>query len=442
MKNSYKVIFIGAGVSNLAAANRLLDYSINDFILIEQGNALNNRKCPTEDVESCIMCQDGCSTLEGVGGANALHGNKLCYFPASNGILNSFDNNEIDLATNFLNDLAFPYFDKSFITNEVKHNNKKYYSSDVLNKKNFALLIDKLTQPLNNKIITKTKVVEIEKESEGFCVQTANGQTFFCETLILGTGRSSYNFIPNQLKKLNVDYDYQIQDIGIRIEAHKDCFTEDYYYQVDPKFKYNWEGLGSARTFCAHNQGRVVPVNFGNSFFADGAFENEFGSQNNIALMVRGLHPLSIEELENWCKAINIQSKNNLLLGSIKLNQSEGEIINQILDLVNIFPTKSHKTLLENLLSEIFSGKHKLLKIENNFNSILNIYGPAIDRQWAVPAVDKNFQIKNIENLFVLGDAIGQSRGFIQAMFSGAIWADRLFKVITSQKMTACLNLV
>jgi uncharacterized FAD-dependent dehydrogenase len=442
MKNRYKIIFIGAGVSNLAAANRLLDYSIDDFILIEQGNLLNIRKCPAEDSGSCIMCQDGCSTLEGVGGANALHGNKLCYFPASDGILNSFSKIEIDLVINFLNDFVSPYFDKSFITKEINYNDRKYYTSDVFNKRDFALLIEKLTEALNNKIINRTRVVEIEKTSEGFCVQTAKGHKYFCDTLVMGTGRSSYNFLPNQLKKLNVEYDYQIQDIGIRIEAHKDCFTEDYYYQVDPKFKYNWEGLGSGRTFCAHNQGKVVPVKFGNSFFADGAFDKDFGSLNNIALMVRGLQPLSIEELENWSYTVNKQSKNNLLLGSIELNQSESEFIKQILDLIKIFPTESHKSLMENLLLKTFLGKQKLLKIGNNFNSILNIYGPAIDRQWIVPAVDNNFQIKNLQNLYVLGDAIGQSRGFIQAMFSGAIWADRLFKVSTSQKMTECLNLV
>jgi uncharacterized FAD-dependent dehydrogenase len=442
MINRYKIIFIGAGVSNLAASNRLLNYSINDFILIEQGNLLNNRKCIGEDSKSCKKCQDGCATLEGVGGANALNGNKLCYFPASDGLLNSFSKVEIDLAINFLNDLVSPYFDKSLIANKMNYNDRKYYNSDVFNKKDFALLIEKLAGALNNKIITGTKVVEIENTSEGFCITTAKGHKYFCETLVMGTGRSSYSFLPNQLKKLNVEYDYQIQDIGIRIEAHKDCFTEDYYYQVDPKFKYNWEGLGSGRTFCAHNQGKVVPVKFGNSFFADGAYDKDFGNLNNIALMVRGLQPLAIDDLENWCSRINTNSDNNLLLGSIELNQSESEIIKQILNLIKIFPTKSHKSLMENLLLKSFSGKHKLIKTKKNFNSILNIYGPAIDRQWVVPAIDNNFQIKNLQSLYVLGDTIGQSRGFIQAMFSGAIWADRFFKVNISRKMEACLNLV
>ena len=80
----HKIIFIGAGVSNLIAANRLLDYSINDFIILEKGKLLNNRKCIAEKKMTCAFCNNGCQTIEGVGGANAIHGNKLCYFPASN----------------------------------------------------------------------------------------------------------------------------------------------------------------------------------------------------------------------------------------------------------------------------------------------------------------------------------------------------------------------
>ncbi|HPX75677.1 MAG TPA: hypothetical protein PLW77_03750 [Bacteroidales bacterium] len=451
MENRHKIIFVGAGVSNLAAANRLLDYSINDFIIIEQGNFLNQRNCPGENSNTCKRCQNGCSTLEGVGGSNALHGNKLCYFPASDGILNYFSNNEIDSAINFLDDLLFPFFDKSLITQKVNYIDKKHYTSDVFNKKDFASLIERLTRVLKNKIITRTKVVKIEKKPEEFCIHTSKGHKCFCEILVMGTGRASYKFLPNQLKQLNVEYYSQIQDIGIRIETHKDCFTKDYYYQVDPKYKYSWDGLGSGRTFCAHNQGKVVPVKFGNSFFADGAFDRDFGNFNNIALMVRGLQPLSTDDLENWCSAINAGSDNNLLLGSVELNKPENEIIKQILNLIKTFPTNSHKLLMEKLLLKVFTGKNKLIEAGNNLNSTLNIYGPAIDRQWVVPAIDDNFQVRNLQNLYLVGDAIGQSRGFIQAMFSGAIWADRFVKVRTLQKMEVrvrtlrkkeeCLNL-
>jgi uncharacterized FAD-dependent dehydrogenase len=442
MENKYKIIFVGAGVSNLVAANRLLDYSINDFIIIEQGNQLDDRKCEGEKLYSCKKCSQGCSTLEGVGGANALHGNKMCYFPASDKISKSFSSNEINCALSFIQKLAFPYFDLCYNSKNKELTNKKYYNSDVLNKQHFNNLIKQLTDSLRNKIRTNTEVNEIIQTSTGYKIKTILGHEFLCEKLVIGTGRSSYRFLKSQFDNLGIEYNSQTQDIGIRIEAHKDCFSEDYYYQVDPKFKYNWSNIGSGRTFCAHNQGKVVPVRFGDSFFADGAFGAKFGKNNNIALMVRTPIPLMNEELESWCSEINKRSNNKLILGEIMLNQSNEKIVSEILKIIPLFPTESHKKLMVNLLNELFLGSNKILHENRVRNAKLKIYGPAIDRQWVTPSLAEDFSVGKNKNLYIVGDAIGKSRGFVQAMFSGAIWADRLNNNKFSKTKVEWLNLV
>jgi hypothetical protein len=442
MENKYKIIFIGAGVSNLVAANRLLDDSIDDFIIIEQGNHLDDRKCEGEKVFTCKKCSHGCSTLEGVGGANALHGNKLCYFPASEEISKSFTSIEINCALNFIQKLAYPYFDKCFNSKNQEKANKKYYNSDVLNKQHFKKLIEQLTFKVRNNIRTNTQVTGIIRTNQGYSIKTKLGKEFLCEKLVIGTGRSSYSFLKSQLDNLGIEYSYQTQDIGIRIEAHKDCFSKNYYYQVDPKFKFKWPNLGSGRTFCAHNQGKIVPVRYGNSFFADGAFGNKFGNYNNIALMVRTNIPLMDDEIESWCLEINKYSNNNLRLGKISLNQSNKNLISEIMNLIPTFPTESHKNLMFKLLNELFFGNNKILKENKNNNTMLTVYGPAIDRQWVTPLLTDNFSVGTKNNLFILGDAIGKSRGFVQAMFSGAIWADRLNNNKFSQTKVEWLNLV
>jgi uncharacterized FAD-dependent dehydrogenase len=443
MENKHKIIFIGAGVANLVAANRLLDYSIKDFIIIEQGESIENRYCDGEELFSCKKCQKGCSTLEGVGGANANHGNKLCYFPASDKITESFSQKEIDIALKFLSDIASPYFDICFNSKKNQlQKNRKYYNSDVLNKDDFKNFIITLSKRLKNKILTNTKVVDIEQNQSGFEIITNEGDSFNCDKLILGTGRSSYKFIKNQLDKLGIKYHYQTQDIGIRIEALKESFTNDYYYQIDPKFKFEWQNLGSARTFCAHNQGKVVPVNFGKSFFADGAFDKTFGTSNNIALMVRTQKPLTDEEIEEWCKEINVYANNSLVLGKVNLSQDSSKLVSDILALIPKFPTPNHKKLMNFLLQEIINGDSPILKKGLKQPTYLTIYAPAIDRQWVVPQLTYDFSTKSSKNLYILGDAAGKSRGFIQAMFSGAIWADRLNYFTNSQTKVEWLNLV
>lgn len=443
MENKYKIIFIGAGVANLVAANRLLDYSIADFIIIEQGDIIDNRKCTGEKLLSCKKCIDGCSTLEGVGGANANNGNKLCYFPASSKISESFSLHEINTALKFLNNIAAPYFDICFNSNLTEQqSSKKYYNSDVLSQGDFKNFIKKLTLRVQNKIIINTQVSDIDKINSSFEVKTTKGINFHCDKLVLGTGRSSYKFIKTQFERLSVKYSNQAQDIGIRIEAPKDSFTKEYYYQVDPKFKFEWTELGTARTFCAHNQGKVVPVRLGNAFFVDGAFGNSFGSNNNIALMVRTPEPLNDYEIEFWCQEINKYANDSLLIGKISLNQTSSKIIDNILSLIPSFPTKQHRQLMENLLFKLFNGEHKILNTEKDNQTFLTIYAPAIDRQWVAPKLNVDFSAESNNNLYILGDAIGKSRGFVQAMFSGAIWVDRLNFYKTLETEVKWSNLV
>lgn len=438
-----KIIFIGAGVSNLVAANRLIDYSINDFLILEKGDKLEKRKCISEKIMSCNKCTHGCSTLEGVGGANALHGNKLCYFPASNHITKSFSEKEINSALRFLNETASPFFDLDFHLCQEENSCQKKYNSDVLNEEHFKEMVNKLTSRLKDKIITNCDAISYKPYNRGYLIKTLKNDEYLCNHLVLGTGRSSYKTLKNQFDELGIEYKIQAQDIGIRIEAHKDNFSKDYYYQVDPKFKFSWKGLGEGRTFCAHNQGKVVPVRIGNSFFADGAFGEKFGFSNNIALMVRGEIPLSIDNLENWCYSVNSSKNNQLILGELNLNQDKFDLIYQIINLLPTFPSETHKELLHRLLKELFLGKKKIFKDNLLPNSKLTIYGPAVDRQWVAPVLNDDFSTRKFNNLFILGDAAGLSRGFVQAMFSGAIWADRLFYNSNNSKTKVeWLNLV
>ncbi len=441
----YNIIFIGAGVSNLMAANRLLDYSINDFIILEKGKSLKNRKCIAEKELTCAFCKNGCQTIEGVGGSNAIHGNKLCYFPASNHVTKFLNKKEKNSILNYINDLLFPYFDVSFNSDEPESitNFKKNYKSDVLSSIHFLQMVEKLTNNISNKLITNSNVIKIEKVTNGFLIETDLKNKYYCEKLVLGTGRTSHKQLMELFDKLNVKYNLQKQDIGIRIETHKDNFSKEYYYQVDPKFKFNWTELGEGRTFCAHNQGYVVPVRFGNSFFADGAFGNSFGEKNNIALMVRTNTPLQNNKIENWCYELNKFSNNKLVLGEIDLKIKGQNLVNQILKLIPTFPTFEHKELFIKLLEKLFIYGPKILKDNTKNNSKLIIYGPAIDRYWVSPVLNNNFSTKKHKNLFVIGDVAGVSRGFVQAMFSGVYWADKLFaENITIKRRERWLDLV
>ena len=99
MRNS-KVIFIGAGVGNLLAANYLLRHGVKDFVILEKGKDLKQRSCPCSEKYHCQNCSI-CSVTDGVGGANALNGNKICHFPASSGVVDFVGEDMVKPALNF-----------------------------------------------------------------------------------------------------------------------------------------------------------------------------------------------------------------------------------------------------------------------------------------------------------------------------------------------------
>lgn len=425
-------IFLGAGTAALAAGNRMLESGDKGFLILEKGNSLDKRFCPGAKEYTCKFCKRGCYMVEGVGGANALYGNKICYFPASERILEDCTLDEKDIALKYLNSFQ-PYIDSGNIQEtENKIGPYKEYTSDVLDQNEYRLLINALSKKLveNELILANTNIIKISKKKNGkFSLLSQDGAVFICSKLILATGRSSHLFLKDLFDSLSIEYSFLNQDIGIRIETSKENFSKNYYYQVDPKIKFDFGDLGSGRTFCAHNQGLVVPIQFGNSFFADGAFSDKFSDNNNIALMVRTKNPLDNTLLEKWCGTINQYTQNSLILNKIDLfNKPTQQLVNEIFSSLPIYPSETHKMLMRNLLVNLFSNEEFKILNSHLLGQTLTIYGPAIDRYWVAPVLDRNFASTTVRNCYVIGDAIGKSRGIFQAMFSGVLWANRYLK--------------
>ena len=433
MTTKISTIIIGAGSGALAAANYLNDNGFSDFLILEKGNSLRKRTCPGVNEKTCKFCSESCFITEGVGGANALFGNKICYFPASSDNLSVYcDKVSQTVVESYLNKFK-PFIDSNnCIEKKVSSVHKKDYFSDVLSRTEYGKFIEKLSSNLllNQKIKHNTEVVFIEKRGNEFLLTDKNQKSYSCKNLILAGGRSSHTFLAKTADELGIKYSFLTQDVGFRIESNNENFSPLYYYQVDPKFKMSLDGIGSARTFCAHNQGLVVPVQFGRSFFADGAFGTEFSKKNNVAFMARIDKELSNYELERWCAEINKLASMSLILGEVDLQESnKEELINRIFSVVPFYPTPEHGHLMYSFIEKLLTDENYRIFNNSIANPELRIYGPSIDRYWIQPQVDDNFQSTSTDNCFIIGDALGLSRGIFQAMYSGVLWAHKFIRL-------------
>src|SRR5258708_5355239 len=104
----FPYIIVGAGFAGLSAARHLLDSGLSDFLVVEEGDTVKRRICPGSNAATCVDCRHGCDVTAGIGGANALHGNKLCYFPASSGIIANRPTAEIERALAAVNRFLDP----------------------------------------------------------------------------------------------------------------------------------------------------------------------------------------------------------------------------------------------------------------------------------------------------------------------------------------------
>jgi hypothetical protein len=139
--------------------------------------------------------------------------------------------------------------------------------------------------------------------------------------------------------------------------------------------------------------------------------------------MVRSYSVMPVDVLERWCAAVNASSRGGLLLGQVSLDTTNAQALAEgILRLIPTWPTEGHRTMMAELLMLTLGGRFQLLRRCKGESANVTVYGPAIDRYW--PRVRLGQGLKtDVPGVFVLGDAAGVSRGFVQAMVSGAAWA-------------------
>lgn len=424
MKQPLKFLFIGSGPANLAAASVLHFNNENSFVLLEQGKPLNQRGCPGIKNKTCISCAGtNCPVIEGVGGASANYGNKLCYFPASSQIERYFNEDHINKGRHFLHSLLLPYIDDHYHQADLQYTGQKHYIADVLPKRQYQEMLLKMIIPLVDEGLLRAnnEVKQVSYNKAGlFTVITTTGEEIACENLVIGGGRSSYEFNKITFDSLGVEYENPQQDVGFRIEAPSSSFAKWFFYQADPKFKFETKGIGSSRTFCGCHGGMVVPVKFGKGFYADGVFGSKITNRTNIALMARVNQPLDNVKLSNWCSQLNASQGGSLHFCNLR-SLSSKEIVKDLRSRVHTWPTEDHRMLIEDLINLLFHETNSIL-LSHIEPTEVSLLGPAIDRYWPIPKLQQDLQT-NIPGLFVLGDAAGVSRGIIQALVSGASWA-------------------
>ncbi len=310
MKKEYKdkIVIIGAGVSGINAATKLVDngYPGELITIIDKGKDPYNRK--HEEV------------MEGMLGAGGWSDGKLTYHTAIGGQLSKYcgEDKAMELMDQVISNFrrfhpkpeviecSHPIEEPEFI--------KPYFGlrlfpvyhigSDYLHEigKNWYNYLDKK----GIRFCWETEVIEVDFKDKSIRVIDIDKdfarQRY--DKLIVGTGKSGIDFSSKLLKEYNTETEPKSVQIGVRFEAPQKYFQKLIDISYDFKLYQKFDNV-SLRSFCTNNNAAFVAVEetYGNISYNGHALKDEKYRNNmtnfGILMEIKG-----IENPFEWCREV------------------------------------------------------------------------------------------------------------------------------------------
>jgi uncharacterized FAD-dependent dehydrogenase len=446
MRKRYQVAIVGAGPSAIFAALTLSKVGMEDMAIFERGKDIHERKRGR-----------GMELLCGWGGAGAFSDGKLTLSPKVGGFLGDFilqvelmnllrKADEIYLSFGAPKEVFGRSSDKTealyqeaklagleFIPMEIRH----------LGTENCVPLLKNIRDALEKKadIFFNTSVKEILVDNgKAMGVLLENGIQVNAEYVICGPGRVGAEWIKNEVQRLKISSVPSPVDIGVRVEAPASILKKLTDIAYEAKFIYYSKTFDDkVRTFCMNPFGEVVTETIDEIVTVNGhSYADKRTENTNFAILVSSTFtepfndPIGygkyIARLANLLgNGVIIQRLGDLLDG----RRSTPDRINRCItqptlisaapgDLSFVFPYRHLKSIIEMLeaLDRITPGifsRHTLLYgVEVKFYTNRVKISPVLET--------------DIQNLFLIGDGAGITRGLMQASISGILAANEILK--------------
>lgn len=452
MRKRYQVAIVGAGPSAIFAALTLSKVGMEDMAIFERGKDIHERKRGR-----------GMELLCGWGGAGAFSDGKLTLSPKVGGFLGDFilqvelmnllrKADEIYLSFGAPREVFGRSSDKTealyqeaklagleFIPMEIRHLGTEYC----------VPLLKNIRDALEKKadIFFNTSVKEILVDNgKAMGVLLENGTQVNAEYVICGPGRVGAEWIKNEVQRLKIPSVPSPVDIGVRVEAPASILKKLTDVAYEAKFIYYSKTFDDkVRTFCMNPFGEVVTETIDEIVTVNGhSYADKRTENTNFAILVSSTFtepfndPIGygkyIARLANLLgNGVIIQRLGDLLDG----RRSTPDRINRCItqptlisaapgDLSFVFPYRHLKSIIEMLeaLDRITPGifsRHTLLYgVEVKFYTNRVKISPVLEA--------------DIQNLFLIGDGAGITRGLMQASISGILAGNEILKRLGKER--------
>jgi uncharacterized FAD-dependent dehydrogenase len=435
----YNVIIIGAGPAGIFAALTLADLGIKSVLLVEQGRDLAIRKPHDPEDRLC-----------GWGGAGAYSDGKLTLSTEIGGVLKEYLRegdlyrllNETDAiyeahgAPNRifgehspqLEDLAdrARMSDLELIPSRIRH----------IGTENCRTVLGRFRESLDKRIEILTEVQAQKIQSEKGQVRgvlLSDGRTISCQFAIAAPGRSGASWLKDQAESLGLSVMATSVDIGVRVELPSPILKNITDTSYESKLiHYSKTFDEKVRTFCMNPYGEVVTEANGDIITVNGhSYANKKSENTNFAILVSSAFTEPFDDPIAYGRYIARLA--NLLGGGVIVQRLGDLLAGRRSTRDRIARCLTRPTLYDATpgdLSFVFPYRH-LLSIIEMLQALEKLAPGVYSRHTLLYGVEVKFysnRIKisdemetDINNLFVIGDGAGVSRGLLQASASGIL---------------------
>lgn len=414
-----KVAIIGAGISGLIAAYSIAKKAEAQVIIIEKGKCYEER-----------MLGNATELVCGEGGAGTVYGGKMCFPPASSGVWErtGFRVEEFDFfckscLTPFIHNKKLP---ENFDTLFSKKSNffQKNYESIFLKKSEMNQFVLKLLSEVKKcgvNIFTSCEFINYEKTKEGFVIKYKRDEVELIEErvdyIVFASGRLSSERIKKWVGRQS-SVIQQNPDLGIRFSVdykNSGIFKEK---GKDIKLKAKLGEIG-VRTFCVCSGGSNAVVNLNGIRYYDGHFEDKLTEQVNLGVLARSPYIHGYEGAALYCTYLKKYMNSDLSLKDFV--KYSGRLVKDM-------------NLFDDILEAISYFIHMMQEaqvLDENLDKY-PVWLPSVDKLNPIVRTNQYFETE-FENVYVIGDAVGISRGFIQSMWSAYCAGNRIVEKLGGQ---------
>ena len=457
------VVIVGAGPAGIFTALELIRKGSRASILIvEKGQAVENRRCPKQQTKKCVNCKPSCAITTGFSGAGAFSDGKLSLSCEVGGDLPTLIGADLAQETiHYADGIYLEFGADAHVegvgnTEAVKEIRKRAISAGLRlvdcpirhmgteKAQGIYLAIERYLQEHGVELLFGFECTNLLLEG-AVCrgVSVTNGSVSYdihAKHTVVATGRRGADWLEGLCAEYGIAHEPGTVDIGVRVEVRSEVMEQVNEVLYESKLiGYPKPFKNKVRTFCQNPGGFVSQENYDNDLaVVNGHSYKELKSENtNLAILCS--HNFNVPFNQPIAYAQKVGELTNMLGAGHILVQRFGDILDgkrtwqKELAVSNVKPTLPDAVAGDITAAMPYRAMTNIIHfiqamdiVVPGFASIETLlYSPELKFYSNRIKMDADFNT-SIEGLHCLGDSSGWTRGLMMASVMGVLMGRRI----------------